>query len=226
MLVAALEPRPGARWLDVGAGAGGVALRAARAGAEATGVDIAGEAVTEARRAAAEAGLEVRFDVAAAEELPFPDASFDVVCSAFGVIFAGAPERAAAELGRVCAPGGSLGLTLMPPASRAAELWSLLERYGAGVTPHPASWAEPGRADELLGRWFQFAVSEHRSPPEPPSDPAEAWASATASFGPLRRLAATLEPARLDALRSEFLALQARHAGRPLRYVLVLGRRR
>jgi SAM-dependent methyltransferase len=227
VLVAALGPRPGERWLDVGTGGGGVALRAARAGSEVTGVDIAARAVEEAQRAAAEEGVRARFEVADAERLPYSDGHFDVVSSAFGVIFARSHERAAAELARVCAPGGRLGLTLMPPGTRAADLWTLVRRHGVDEGRHPASWAEPGRPLELLGEWFEMEVSAHETPAEGEPEPdEEAWVSMFESFGPREQLAAELDESRLASVRSEFAALRARHAGRARRYVLVIGRRR
>ena len=210
----------------MGTGGGGIALHAARAGAEVTGVDIAEGALEVARRSADEERLSVRFEVADAEFLPHADGSFDVVCSAYGVIFARSHERAAAELARVCAVGGRLGLALMPPDSRAADLWSLVRRHGVDGGDHPAAWAGPGRPLELLGPWFEVAVSAHESPVEPEPDADEAWATMTALFGPLKQLAAELDEQGLESLRSEFAALGARHAGRPRRYVLVIGRRR
>src|SRR5581483_8251345 len=80
-LVAAVAPDPGERWLDVATGTGAVALRAARAGADVTGVDYAEPLVETARRLAEEEGLAIHFDVGDAENLPYEDASFDVVSS-------------------------------------------------------------------------------------------------------------------------------------------------
>ena len=109
-LVARLAPKPGERFLDVACGTGGVAERAAALGADVTGVDFAAELVDTARRRAEERGLAVHYDVGDAEALPYDDASFDVVASCFGVMFAPNQDRAAAELARVCKPGGRIGL--------------------------------------------------------------------------------------------------------------------
>src|SRR5581483_3709905 len=100
-LVEALRVQPGERFLDVATGTGGVALPAARAGAEVTGQDISTDQLGKARRAAEEAGLSIRFDEGDAQELPYEDESFDVVASAFGAIFAPDRERTARELQRV-----------------------------------------------------------------------------------------------------------------------------
>lgn len=199
-------------------GSGGVAVLAARAGATVTGIDVAPEAIEQARR---QGGAE--FLVADAQALPFADASFDVVVSAFGANFAPDHAVAAAELGRVCREGGRLGMALMPTESRAAELWSLIRRYD-GHGDHPAEWSE--RVDELLGPWFELESQPIESPADEEPEPATAWDYFRESFGPLRSLLARLDEMETAAVREEFLAIRHRYDGRPKSYVLVLGRRR
>jgi SAM-dependent methyltransferase len=224
LLIDVLAPQPGERFLDVGTGAGGVAIRAARAGASAVGVDIASEAIEQARRAAAEEGVEVEFDVGDAAALPYQDESFDVVASAFGVNFTRDHARAAEELARVSRAGARLGLTLMPRESRAAELWTLVRRYGAGANgDHPADFSE--RLDELLGESFAFESRLRESPPGHASTAHEAWEFFVENFGPLKDLATTLDASRLDEVRAEFEALRERWGDRPATSVLVLGTR-
>lgn len=207
VLVEALQPRPGERWLDVGTGSGGVAHRAARAGAVVTGVDIAPEAIEEARK-----GGEAEFLVADAQVLPFPDASFDVVASAFGVNFAPDHSAAARELARVCRPGGRLGLTLMPKNSRAGEMWTLIRRFDGANGDHPADWSEWDRRE---------------SPPEADAPaPEAAWEFFQESFGPLRDLVSRLSDDAVAELRAEFIAIRERFANVSPSYFLVLGRRR
>ena len=113
-VVAALEIGPGARVLDVACGTGGVALRAARAGADVVGIDISADQLAKARRAAGSEGLAIQFDEGDCQQLPYADTAFDAVVSAFGAIFAPDHERTAAELARVCRPAGRLGLTAWP----------------------------------------------------------------------------------------------------------------
>jgi len=113
-LVELVAPRPGDRFLDVGCGTGGVALVAARAGADVTGVDISPGQLEKARAAAAEAGLVVAFDEGDAQALPYGDASFDAVVSAFGLIFAPDHAQAAAEVARVTLPGARIAITSWP----------------------------------------------------------------------------------------------------------------
>ena len=104
-IVGRLAPQPGERFLDLACGTGGIALIAARTGADVTGLDISADQLEKARAAAAEAGLEIRFDEADAQALPYEGASYDAVVSAFGMIFAPDHRRAADELTRVSKPG-------------------------------------------------------------------------------------------------------------------------
>jgi ubiquinone/menaquinone biosynthesis C-methylase UbiE len=120
-LVDRLAPSPGDRWLDLATGTGAVALRAARAGAEVTGLDLAPALIETARSRAAEEGLPVRFEVGDAERLPYGDGSFDVVSSAVGVMFAPDHGAVAAELARVCRPGARLGLACWRPEGHASD---------------------------------------------------------------------------------------------------------
>src|SRR5262249_50630953 len=104
-LVELVAPQPGERFFDLACGTGGVALIAARTGAEVTGLDLSEDQISKARAAAREVGLDIRFDVGDAEELPYEDASFDAAVSAFGMIFAPDHAKAASELARVCRSG-------------------------------------------------------------------------------------------------------------------------
>lgn len=222
VLASLLDPQPGERWVDVGTGAGGLAFALARRGAEVVGVDIAEEGLAHAREQAAAGGLAAEFRQGDAQELPFADAELDGVASAFGVIFAHDHERAAAELARVCRPGGKLGLTLMPMDSRTGAFMSLLRSYGGGPATHPASFAE--RAGELLGDWFALDVKLRESPnPAPPSMP---WDEAVRSFGPLRELVERLDDDRVASLRDELKRIDDHYADRKPSYFIVLGRRR
>jgi ubiquinone/menaquinone biosynthesis C-methylase UbiE len=221
VLATLVEPQPGERWLDVGTGGGGLAFLLAAAGASTVGVDIAEDGLEHARAAAAERGLDVEFVHADAQELPFEDAEFDGVTSAFGVIFAPDQERAAAELARVCRPGGKLGLTLMPMDSRTGSLFALLERYGREGA-HPATWEQ--RVESLLGDAFDLEVEPRESPE--PAVHRHTWEEATAGFSPLREVAERLDEERVAELRREFEAILARYEAKLPTYVVVVGRRR
>jgi SAM-dependent methyltransferase len=144
-LVAALGDVAGARVLDVGAGTGNAAIAAAAAGATAVGIDPTPELLAVAReRTARDPALASRCSwvVGDAVALPFPDEDFDAVVSAFGVMFAADHERAAAELVRVCRPGGRIALASWLPEGALAEFGGLV----AGAMPQPAAPAGPSPA--------------------------------------------------------------------------------
>lgn len=130
---------PGQDVLDVATGSGNVALRAARAGANVIGLDLAPELFDAARRRAAEWGVSVEWRQGDAEDLPFDDDRFDHVLSVFGVQFAPRHEVAARELVRVCKPGGVIGLVNWTPAGQVGRLLEIISRY----LPPPPSFASP-----------------------------------------------------------------------------------
>jgi SAM-dependent methyltransferase len=152
-LCEAVDLRPGARVLDVATGSGNTALAAARRFCDVTGVDYVPELLHQARERAAAEGLPVTFAEGDAEALPFPDASFDVVLSTLGVMFAPDQERAAAELLRVCRPGGTIGLTCWTPEGFIGQQFALFARYApppAGLRP-ATRWGTEAGLRELLG---------------------------------------------------------------------------
>jgi SAM-dependent methyltransferase len=221
-VVEALALEPGARVLDVACGTGGVALRAARAGADVVGIDISSDQLAKARRAAAEAGLAIRFDEGDCQELPYGDAEFDAVASAFGAIFAPAQERTARELARVCRPGGRLALTAWP-----ADEWSETHAR-AGRTfvedVDAREWAREEHVRRLLGAAFDLELQTGEWRVEAGSGE-ELWELASTSMPPLRAwLAEQTDEARA---RAEQVYLEHLASGVLARtYVLVLGTRR
>ncbi|MFN0153721.1 MAG: class I SAM-dependent methyltransferase [Gaiella sp.] len=139
--------------LDVAAGNGNATLAAARRGARVTSTDYVSSLLDRGAERAAAEGLFATFAVADAEELPFPDASFDAVLSTFGVMFAPDQERAAAELLRVCRPGGRIGLANWTPGSLVGGMFKTLGRYvppPAGLQP-PSRWGVEESLQELFG---------------------------------------------------------------------------
>ena len=107
-IFAAWKVPPGSRMLDVGCGAGQLAIPAARSGITVVGIDLASNLIEQARARAAKDGLAIQFDEGDAEQLPYPDASFDTVVSMIGAMFGPRPDRVAAELVRVCRSGGRI----------------------------------------------------------------------------------------------------------------------
>jgi SAM-dependent methyltransferase len=157
LLCEAVDLRAGQRVLDVACGSGNVALSAGRRYCEAVGVDFVPELIERARERAAVERLPTTFEVGDAESLPFEDASFDVVLSVFGSMFAPDQERAAGELVRVCRQGGKIALANWTPEGMWGQLFRIHGQYlppPQGLRP-PTLWgtegapwraARPGRA--------------------------------------------------------------------------------
>ena len=131
-LVADTNIGPGQRVLDVAAGSGNVALRAAERGATVTACDITPEQLELGRREAEARGLEIEWVEADAQALPFPDDAFDVVTSAAGAIFAPDHRAVARELIRVTRPGGTIGMINFTPEGNAGDFFSTFAPYAAG----------------------------------------------------------------------------------------------
>jgi len=131
--------KPGMRVLDIACGTGNTAIPAAKAGAEVTGVDIASNLLEQARHRAAQENLTLRFDEGDAEELPYPDHSFYVVLTMFGAMFAPRPERVAAEILRVCKPGGHIAMANWTPQGFVGKSFQVT----AKVVPPPPGMQPP-----------------------------------------------------------------------------------
>jgi ubiquinone/menaquinone biosynthesis C-methylase UbiE len=130
-----LDPREGDRVLDVATGTGWSARNVARMGANVTAVDIADGLLAVARELSAHIRPSIEFQLADAERLPFADGVFDSVISTFGVIFANNQAQAAAELGRVCRPGGRVVLASWALAGSAAEFFGIIGKYRDAPPP-------------------------------------------------------------------------------------------
>jgi SAM-dependent methyltransferase len=145
----------GERVLDVACGTGNAALLAARAGAETTGLDAAARLIDVARERAQAEGLAARFEVGDAQELPYEDATFDVVLSVFGVIFAPDAQRAFAEIVRVLAPGGRALICAWVPDGTISAMVGTFTRAAAAVTgqaPERFAWHDPAAVGDLAAR--------------------------------------------------------------------------
>ena len=133
-LVQRVDLRPQTDVLDVGTGTGNLAIPAAQAGARVVGIDLSAAQLEAAQRRAAQTGVVVQWIVGDAEALPFSDASFDLVMSAFAVMFAPRHKLAATELVRVCRPSGRIAICSWTPASIVGEL---MEIVSAALPPRP-----------------------------------------------------------------------------------------
>lgn len=232
-LVARLSPKAGERWLDAGCGTGAVALRAARAGADVVGSDLAPELIRTAERRAEREGLEVRFEVGDCEALPYPDASFDVVASSVGVIFAPDHQAVAAELARVCRPGGRIGLTAWRADSGVGQMFQAMRPFqppppeGAGS---PFQWGDEDYATRLLGNDFELTFAEANAPDRAESGK-ELWDLFASDYGPSFTLASSLDAERRAALDETMTAFfesfrEGDGINQPRLYLLILGTRR
>jgi ubiquinone/menaquinone biosynthesis C-methylase UbiE len=211
-LCEALDVRSGQKVLDVAAGNGNVALAAARRWCDVVATDYVPALLDRARARAAADGLALEFREADAEALPFPDATFDVVVSTFGVMFTPDQDRAAAELIRVCRPGGKIGLANWTPEGFIGQLFKTMGRHippPAGVMP-PSLWGTTPRITEMFGpravsikaepRNFVF---RYRSP--------EHWLEVFKTYyGPTLKAFAALEPPARSALANDLIALVKR----------------
>jgi SAM-dependent methyltransferase len=135
--------KPGVKVLDVACGTGNTAIPAAKAGAIVTGVDVATNLLTQAEKRAAVENLEIRFDEGDAEELPYADASFDVVLTMFGAMFAPRPEWVAAELIRVCKPGGVIAMANWTPEGFVGKSFQITSKIlPPPPVPPPVQWGD------------------------------------------------------------------------------------
>ena len=211
-LCEALDLRPGARVLDVAAGNGNATLAAARRWADVTSTDYVPALLERGRARAGAEGLPVRFEQADVENLQYPDASFDVVLSTFGVMFTPDQEKAAAEMARVCTPGGKIGLANWTPSSFVGELFKLIGRYlppPAGVKS-PALWGTEERLRALFGDHLGSIAIE-------PKDFVFRYRSAAhflevfrTYYGPVHKAFAALDVERQGSLAADLIALAER----------------
>ena len=201
------DVRAGERVLDVAAGNGNATLAAARRFAEVTSTDYVAELLDRGRRRADAEGATVKFQVADAEQLPFDDASFDCVLSTFGVMFTPDQEQAAAELLRVCRPGGRIGMANWTPESFIGQLFRTIANHvpqPAGLKPASA-WGTEARLAELFPRQ---RVAVNRQTHNFRYRSAEHWLDVfTSYYGPTNRAFAALDDQGRSALRADITAL-------------------
>ncbi|ADB33290.1 Methyltransferase type 11 [Kribbella flavida DSM 17836] len=164
LLVEAADVRAGQRALDVACGQGNAAIAAARRFAEATGVDYAANLLAQGRERAAAEHLDVTFTEGDAENLPVPDASFDLVLSTVGVMFAPNHQQAADELIRVTAPGGKIALSSWTPTGMVGQMFKVVGKWTpppAGVKP-AVLWGTEEHLTELFGDRVQWIALNKR----------------------------------------------------------------
>jgi ubiquinone/menaquinone biosynthesis C-methylase UbiE len=153
LLCEAVDVHAGDKVLDVATGSGNTAISAARRFCDVTGIDYVPELIEQGRKRAEVEGMSITFDVGDAEDLPYPDASFDVVLSTLGVMFAPNQEKVAEELLRICRSGGKIGLANWTPDGFIGNMFRTLGKHvppPPGIKPPPL-WGTEERLRELLG---------------------------------------------------------------------------
>lgn len=212
-IVADLPGAPGRRWLDVGCGTGELVRLAARSGADVVGADLSPALIDTARLQAAEWGVHARFEVADCEALPYDEASFGLLSSSVGAIFAPDHQAAASELARVCASGGRLAMTAWVPDGEIADFFEVLAEFMPPPVPDagdPMAWGDAAHAEELLGGAFELGFTRLNAPwhEESPEAMVEMFAT---GFGPVKTLLASISPERGADLRAKVAAEFAKY---------------
>lgn len=184
-----LQLKPGTRVLDVACGTGNTAIPAAQKGASVTGVDIASNLLAQARQRAQQAGVSAEFREGDAEQLDFPEASFDVIISVFGAMFAPRPERVAAEFLRVCRPGGTIAMGNWTPTGFVGKIFAVTAKHvppPPGI-PAPSLWGDESVVRERFGKGAkQIACKRRTCDFAYPFPPAEVVQLFRTYFGPTK----------------------------------------
>jgi SAM-dependent methyltransferase len=231
-----LQPLPGERVLDLAAGTGwGSRIVAQRfPNAKVTGADIADQMLEYARATAATMKLNIDYQHADAEKLPFADASFDRVVSTFGVMFVGKPEAAAAELARVVKRGGRVVLATWKHDGNVFNMFGVMKKFmpppPQPAPPSPFEWGKYERLEQLLGANFELEFEEGTNHYRYGSGE-QAWNLWVNHYGPSRTLAANLDDVRREEFRRDMIAWHETFAGalgfdQPRQYIITRATRK
>lgn len=204
---------PGTRVLDVGCGSGNIAIPAARAGAEVTGIDIAPNLLQQARDRARSESLVIVFEESDAEDLPYPNESFDLVLTMFGAMFAPRPEHAAAEMLRVCRQGGKVTMANWTPSGFAGQMFRLVGSYvPPPPVPAPTLWGEEKIVRERLREGTSSIETEPRvAKIRYPFSPKEVVDYFREHFGPVQNAFKALAEDQQSSLHGDLVALWTEH---------------
>ena len=227
-LASRLAPRGAERWLDLG-GAGAVALRAARGGADVTAIDSDAPLLEKARADAEGEGLTIRFDTGDVEYLPYDDESFDVLSSNFGFIHAGDHANVASELARVARPAARLAFTAWKPNPKLGELY---RRF----TDEPiegresTEWGREDHVEDMLGDAFELEFDDGTLWIEADSGE-DLWELFSTTAAPVIALVRKLDDDGAREFHHAFVELYESYRVEggiraPRRYLLTMGRRR
>jgi len=212
--VTRLDLKPGMRVLDVACGTGNLAIPAAKLGADVTGIDIAPNLIEQAKNRSEAEGLNAGFEVGDAEALPYEDGSFDVVMTMFGAMFAPRPDVTAAELKRVCRPGGLIAMANWTPEAFTGQMF----KANAKHVPPPPGMPSPilwGKEENVQER-FAEGISDLQTTKRKimfayPFGPAEVVEHFKKYFGPTQKSFESLHAHGQDALRKDLEQLWTEH---------------
>jgi SAM-dependent methyltransferase len=205
---------PGTQMLDVACGAGQIAIPAARSGAMVVGVDISTNWLEQARSRADREGVAVQFDEGDAERLPYDDASFDLVVSLIGAMFAPQPERVAAELIRVCRSKGRIVMANWTPEGFVGQMFQIIGQHvpPSPLIVSPVKWGDPAIVRERLQHGIaKLETTKYLYPMCYPFAPAAVVEFFRAYYGPANRAFAALDDLGQNALRHDLEQLWERY---------------
>jgi ubiquinone/menaquinone biosynthesis C-methylase UbiE len=208
-----LNLQPGTRVLDAACGTGNLSIPAARKGAIVTGLDLAPNLLEQARARAEAEGLEIQFDEGDVENLPYADAEFDAVVSMYGAMFAPRPDVTAAELKRVCRPGGFIAMGNWVPDGFVAEMFKANTKYVTPPdVPPPLLWGD----EATLRERFREGISDLKMTRRIfnckfPFSPAEVVEHFRTFFGPTKVSFEALDEQEQASLRRDLEELWTRH---------------
>jgi SAM-dependent methyltransferase len=204
--VGRLSILPGMNVLDVACGTGNSAVPAARKGAHVTGIDIAPNLLHQARERALAEGLTASFDEGDAENLPYPDARYDLVMSMFGAMFAPRPEQVAAELARVCRPAGLIAMANWTPQGFSGKMFAWTARHippPEGI-PAPVLWGDEDVVRKRLAAVASPIDTARRTiDMEFPFPPREVVQLFRDYFGPTQVAFSRLDPLQQEAYAAD-----------------------
>jgi SAM-dependent methyltransferase len=200
---------PGASLLDVACGSGQLALVAARRGVRVTGVDIADNSIRAARERAHAEALPAEFDEGDAEALPYGDASFDVVATSFGAMFAPRPDLVAQELIRVCRPGGTIAMANWTKIGFIGQMFALVSKFIAPPgMPSPVLWGDEATVRERFGAGIaDLRMTRVMYRFDYPFSPAGVVDFFRENYGPTNRAFAALTAPDQEAFHADLVAL-------------------
>lgn len=209
-----INVEPGTRILDVACGAGQTAIPMARAGAKVTGIDLAANLVARARERAKAENLDVVFDEGDAENLPYEDNSFDVVISLIGAMFAPRAALVAAELKRVCKPGGKIIMGNWTPNGFVGQMFMTMGKHvpPSPLMDSPVKWGDEDTVRERFKDGVsRLTLSRRLYPFNYPFAPSDVVEFFRTYYGPTFKAFAALDAEKQAALRQDLDQLWSQH---------------